>query len=98
MHLVVLSACETALGEEEPGREVATMAWAFSVAGTPSIIASLWPVYDSSTKTLMENFYKNLKENNKANALRSAQLSLLKNPQYSHPFYWATFILIGDWR
>ena len=68
-------------------------------SGARSTIASLWSVEDSATATLMENFYQELAiaQTTKANALRRAQISLLKNPQYTHPFYWAPFVLVGNW-
>jgi CHAT domain-containing protein/lipoprotein NlpI len=98
MALVTLSACETAIGGDKPGLEMESLARAFSIAGSPSIVASLWPVNDRSTQELMVNFYKNLKTMSKVEALRQAQLALMKNHNYAHPFYWAPFILIGDWR
>jgi CHAT domain-containing protein len=98
MDLVVLSACETALGEKDPGREVSALSYAFSVAGSPSIVASLWPVCDPSTQAFMQCYYRDLKKNSKTGALRAAQVSLLKDPRYAHPFFWAPFVLIGDWR
>jgi CHAT domain-containing protein len=98
MDLVVLSACETALGEKDPGREVSALSFAFSVAGSSSIVASLWPVCDPSTQAFMQCYYRKLKKASKTDALRAAQVSLLKDPRYAHPFFWAPFILIGDWR
>jgi CHAT domain-containing protein len=98
MKLVVLSACETALGEKDPGREVSALSYAFSVAGAPSIVASLWPVYDPSTMSLMTEFYRSLPNVSRSASLRQAQLSLLDNPETAHPFFWAPFVLIGDWR
>jgi CHAT domain-containing protein len=100
MQLVTLSACETALGGERPGLEFESMAKAFSLAmeGPPSIVATLWPVADESTKEFMVTFYKELKDNPKSEALRRAQQKLIKSGWYSHPFFWAPFILIGEWR
>jgi len=98
MKLVVLSACETALGEKDPGREVSALSYAFSVAGAPSIVASLWPVYDPSTMSLMTEFYRRLPNASRTASLRQAQLSVLKDPKTAHPFFWAPFVLIGDWR
>ena len=97
--LVTLSACQTAVGERFPGSEIASLASAFSIAGSPSIVASLWPVSDNSTNLLMTGFYTGLKEGRtKGDALQNAQLKLLSDGRYSHPFYWAPFILMGDWR
>ena len=99
--LVTLSACETALGDKDPdGGELTTLADAFSMAGATSVVASLWSVGDESTKEFMVEFYKQLSVSgtSKVSALRSAQLSLMKNPKYSRPLYWAPFVLMGDWR
>lgn len=100
MQLVTLSACETALGGDRPGLEFQSMAKAFSIAmeGPPSIIATLWPVADESTKELMVTFYEDLKDNPKSEALRLAQQKLIHSDKYAHPFFWAPFILIGEWR
>lgn len=97
--LVTLSACRTALGEESPGSEIASLASAFSIAGAPTILASLWPVYDESTAILMNEFYTQLASGKtKSEAIQAAQVKLLSTSRYSHPFYWAPFIMIGDWR
>jgi len=98
--LVVLSACQTGLGKLIRGEGMVGLTRAFMYAGTPSVVVSLWSVSDISTADLMEEFYKNLIKNklSKTDALRKAQLSLISDPKYSHPFYWAPFILIGDWR
>jgi CHAT domain-containing protein/Tfp pilus assembly protein PilF len=98
--LVVLSACQTGLGKLVRGEGMVGLTRAFMYAGTPSVVVSLWSVSDFSTSILMGEFYKNLIKNNltKTDALRKAQLSLIGDPKYSHPFYWAPFILVGDWR
>jgi CHAT domain-containing protein/Tfp pilus assembly protein PilF len=98
--LVVLSACQTGLGKLVRGEGMVGLARAFMYAGTPSVLASLWSVSDMSTASLMGEFYKNLIKNklSKADALRKAQLTLMSDKKYAHPFYWAPFILIGDWR
>ncbi|MEW5989628.1 MAG: CHAT domain-containing tetratricopeptide repeat protein, partial [Chloroflexota bacterium] len=93
--LVVLSACETQVGELSNGDEVAGLNRAFLYAGTPSVIASLWNVNDQATATLMESFYTHLQEGlGKAEALRQAQLDT--RVEYPHPYYWAAFALTGD--
>ncbi|MBI2265906.1 MAG: CHAT domain-containing protein [Armatimonadetes bacterium] len=98
VHLVTLSACQTALGDLNPGAEIASLAQAFSIAGTPSVLATLWSVADRSTAELMGEFYSGLKAGKtKAQALREAQVRLLRDPKYAHPFYWAPFILEGGW-
>jgi CHAT domain-containing protein len=98
--LVTLSACESALGDKEPdGGEITTLAEAFSSAGATTVLASLWSVGDESTKELMVEFYRQLAAGaSKGEALQKAEVTLLKNPKFSRPLYWAPFILMGDWR
>jgi CHAT domain-containing protein len=98
--LVTLSACQTAYGDKDPdGGEVTTLAEAFSSAGATSVLASLWSVADESTKEFMIQFYTQLAAGqSKAASLQSAQIALMKNPKFSHPLYWAPFVLMGDWR
>ena len=76
--LVVLSGCETGLGKLSRGDEIVGLTRAFIYAGTPSVVASLWKVEDQSTAALMGSFYKNLKTKSKAEALRQAQLELIR--------------------
>ncbi|HSE41059.1 MAG TPA: CHAT domain-containing tetratricopeptide repeat protein [Acidobacteriota bacterium] len=96
--LVVLSACKSGLGKEIRGEGITGISRAFLCAGTPSVLVSLWDVYDRSTADLMTSFYKNMETKNlsKAAALRAARLEMMQNPKYSHPYYWAPFILIGQ--
>jgi CHAT domain-containing protein len=95
--LVVLSACETHLGQLRPGDEVIGLNRAFVYAGTPTVIASLWAVDDEATAQLMERFYIHLQNGlSKAQALRAAQKEIRDNPKWAHPYYWAAFILTGD--
>ncbi|MEC4812620.1 MAG: CHAT domain-containing protein, partial [Scytonema sp. PMC 1069.18] len=133
IHLVVLSACQTALAtsqnqnEPQDGVEINTLAYEFMNRGAKSVMASLWKVDDPSTAKIMQLFYKNLATGKmtKSQALRQAQLSMLKGDNYivedgdkrgayvdreqetlprnvqrknsySHPYYWAPFILIGN--
>lgn len=98
--LVTLSACRTALGEGDPdGSEITSLAESFSSAGTPTVVASLWSVEDQSTRKLMEAFYNNWAAGKpKAASMRAAQVTLLQNPATRHPFYWAPFEVLGDWR
>lgn len=99
MRLVTLSACDTAVGEREPGRNLTTLADAFGVAGSPTVIASLWKVSDRSTRELMVGFYKGVKEGKSlAEAMQQAQKALVARPEFRSPFYWAPFVLLGDWR
>jgi len=78
-NLVVLSACETGLGKLSSGDELVGLTRAFIYAGTPSVVASLWSVDDSSTAQFMASFYKNLKTMSKVEALRQAQLNLIRS-------------------
>ncbi|XGV98378.1 MAG: CHAT domain-containing protein [Leptolyngbya sp. BL-A-14] len=121
VQLVVLSACETALGgPDQDGIEISGLSSYFLNAGAKAVVASLWTVDDASTSQLMRSFYSNLSTEStqakmtKAEALRRAQLSLLYSNdgttkgsaglqgtqshagQFSHPFFWAPFILIGN--
>jgi len=97
VRLVTLSACQTALGEVNPGSELTTMADAFALAGATAVVASLWSIEDQATQELMTEFYRRLKAGeNLARALQGAQLKLLEAGKA--PFYWAPFVLIGDWR
>lgn len=97
--MVVLSACETGIGELQKGEGIISLARGFSYAGAKSIITSLWSVNDQSTFQLMESFYQNIKnEVPKDAALRQAKLEYLaKSDNYhAHPFFWGAFISIGD--
>ncbi|MFV0390059.1 MAG: CHAT domain-containing protein [Pyrinomonadaceae bacterium] len=97
--LVVLSACGTGLGEVQTGEGVFGLRRSFVLAGTDSLVISLWSVSDYITRELMTNYYKNLKAGfGRAESLRRAQLQFIKNPRRNHPFYWASFIESGDWR
>lgn len=96
--LVTLSACETALGKEASGDTMVSLETAFLRAGAATIVASLWGVDDEATGLLMKAFYENLRSNGKADSLRAAQVALRGNPRFAFPFYWASFILVGDWR
>jgi CHAT domain-containing protein len=95
--LVVLSACRTALGKNLRGEGVIGLTRSFLRAGASSVAATLWQVEDASTADLMIAFYANLKTStNKASALREAKLSMLKNERLAHPYFWASFVLIGE--
>jgi CHAT domain-containing protein len=93
--MAILSACETALGEQVPGAALITLAAAFSQAGAHAIVASLWKVNDAATRDFMVAFYRALPAVGRAAALQQAQLAVLKNPLTANPHYWAPFILIG---
>ncbi|MEM7586958.1 MAG: CHAT domain-containing protein, partial [Acidobacteriota bacterium] len=97
--LVTLSACDTGRGKVLGGEGLIGLTRAFQYAGARSVLASLWGVGDHSTAELMQRFYRSLEQGEpKAEALRRAQLELLHGAEYSHPFHWAGFELVGDWR
>ncbi len=97
--MVVLSACETGLGELQRGEGVVSLARGFSYAGAKSIITTLWSVSDENTKNLMLPFYQNIKSGmDKDAALRKAKLDYLEQNSHldAHPFYWAGLVAMGD--
>ena len=97
LDLLVLSACETAAGDDRAALGVAGVA---IKSGARSALASLWEVDDAATKELIATFYNNLTSNpagSKAQALKNAQLSLIAQPDFQHPSKWAPFLIIGDW-
>jgi len=71
----------------------------FLYAGAPSVVVSLWSVYAPSAQELMLEFYKLLKKGkDKATALQEAQIEVMEKDEYAHPYFWAPFILVGDWE
>ncbi len=96
VELLVLSACQTAAGDDRAALGLAGVA---IKAGARSALASLWFVNDAATSRLVTEFYRQLRnpELNKAQALQQAQLLLLEQPQYRHPAFWSPFLLIGNW-
>jgi len=96
--LVTLSACRTGLGLLTEGGEIIGMNRSFIYAGAPTVLSSLWSVSDESTAFLMQNFYKKMKTMKKDEALRAAQIELIRSKGFAAPFYWAAFYLTGDWR
>jgi CHAT domain-containing protein len=98
--LVVLSGCETALGKEVRGEGLVGLTRAFMYAGAARVVASLWRVEDRATAELMDRFYRAMlvRGATPAAALRSAQLSLREERRFRQPYYWAPFLLEGDWR
>ncbi len=98
--LVMLSACETGLGKEKRGEGVIGLTRAFMYAGAPTVGVSLWSVADKSTAELMTDFYRRLlgSANSPSVALRDAQLAMINGKKYSAPFYWAPFVLVGEWK
>jgi CHAT domain-containing protein/tetratricopeptide (TPR) repeat protein len=98
--LVVLSACSTALGEPVRGEGLVGLTQAFLHAGVPRLIVSLWDVGDRATGELMKRFYEALLQEGlpPARALREAQISLLSEERWRAPYYWAGFVLEGEWH
>jgi CHAT domain-containing protein len=95
--LVVLSACDTGLGTMVSGEGLVGVTRALLYAGARSVVVSLWQVDDSSTPGLMISFYRHLDQDvDKAESLRQAKLEMIRQGQFSQPFYWAPFILIGE--
>ena len=97
IELLILSACQTAAGDKRAALGLAGVAIR---SGARSTIATLWSIQDDSTAELMTQLYQQLKTSgiSKAEALRQAQLSLLRSPKYQHPYYWSAFVLIGNWQ
>ena len=101
VQLVVLSACDSGQGQVVNGEGIVGLTRGFFYAGAETLIVSLWNVNDQSTAELMKRFYQVLlsgKDLRPAAALRSAQLSLMRDTQWHEPYYWAAFTVQGDWR
>jgi CHAT domain-containing protein len=99
--LVVLSACETGIGELKRGEGIVSLARAFAYSGAKSMVTSLWSVNDKSTMQIMENFYRNLRKGQTKNyALWKAKQDYWEKAkgEFAHPFYWSSFIPIGDMK
>ena len=102
--LVVLSACQTGVGTLQNGAEILGFGYQVQKAGAKASISSLWEVSDGGTQLLMQAFYENLKKGNPSlsSSLREAQLSMIYRPvkqgelEFSHPYYWSAFVLIGN--
>lgn len=97
--LVVLSACESAVGKAVAAEGIFSLSRAFFYAGAPRVLASLWLVDDRATAMLMSRFYRELlvEKRTPAQALRLAQQELASQPRWQSPYYWAGFVLQGDW-
>jgi len=97
--LVVLSSCDSALGKDLESEGIIGLPRGFLYAGAKSVIASLWKVNDDATATLMSRLYARLKKGETpSSALRGAQLEMEKDEQWSNPYYWAAFVLQGEYR
>lgn len=96
--LLVLSACETGLGDVKNGEGVYGLRRALAIAGAESQLISLWAVNDYGTNKLMVSYYQRLIANTaRSEALRQTQLEMLSHPTYQHPYFWAAFVPSGDW-
>jgi CHAT domain-containing protein len=98
--LVVLSACQTGLGKEIRGEGLVGLTRGFMYAGAARVVVSLWSVDDEATSELMSRFYSRMIRDGlpPASALRAAQIELLKQPGWEAPYFWAAFVLQGEWK
>jgi CHAT domain-containing protein len=98
--LVVLSACNSALGREVKGEGVMGLSRAFFFAGARRVVSSLWKVDDEVTSELMAIFYEEMLRNGNtpSAALHYAQMKIAQQNRWKFPYYWAPFVLQGDWR
>jgi CHAT domain-containing protein len=96
IELLVLSACDTATGDD---RAVLGLAGLAVKSGARSTIATLWPVKDKAAEMLMTRFYEQLRQPKitKAEALRQSQINLIRQTDFRHPFFWSAFVLVGNW-
>jgi CHAT domain-containing protein len=100
VELVVLSGCQTALGEQINGEGLIGLTRGFMYAGASRVVASLWSVSDVATASLMADFYRAMQHDGMrpAAALRAAQIQMWKQKHWNSPYYWAAFQIQGDWR
>ena len=98
--LVVLSACETGLGKDVTGEGLEGLTRGFMYAGARRVVVSLWNVNDKATAALMQRLYAGMLRGNKtpAAALRAAQIEMLRMRPWQSPYYWAAFVMQGDWK
>lgn len=98
--LVVLSACETGLGKDVQGEGLEGLTRGFMYAGARRVVVSLWNVNDKATAALMQRLYAGMLRSNKtpAAALRAAQIEMLRTAQWRSPYYWAAFVMQGEWK
>jgi CHAT domain-containing protein len=96
--LIVLSACDTGVGEVKNSSGVYGLRRALALAGAETLVMSLWPVSDRGTRDLMIEYYKALQTGQgRSEAMRQAQLGMLKDEKRRHPYFWASFIVSGEW-
>ena len=97
--LTVLSACQTALGKDTKGEGLVGLTHGFMSAGSKSVVASLWKVDDRATSVLMADFYDSMLRQgmSPAAALRSAKLKMMRDKQWSAPYFWAGFVMQGEY-
>jgi len=98
---VVLSGCETALGKDIKGEGLVGLTRGFMYAGAPRVVASLWQVKDYATANLMSRFYKKTfgpEQQRPAAAMRAVQVEMWREKKWPSPYYWAGFIVQGEWR
>ena len=98
--LVVLSACETGLGKDVTGEGLEGLTRGFMYAGARRVIVSLWNVNDKATAALMQRLYAGMLRSGKtpAEALRAAQIEMLRTRQWQSPYFWAPFVMQGEWN
>jgi CHAT domain-containing protein len=98
--LVVLSACETGLGKDVRGEGLEGLTRGFMYAGARRVVVSLWNVNDKATAALMQRLYTGMLRTDKtpAAALRAAQIEMLRSGQWQAPYYWAAFVMQGEWK
>ena len=98
--LVVLSACQTALGGEIKGEGLIGLTRGFLYAGAPRVVATLWEIDDRTTSVLMKQFYESmlLRGERPAAALRAAQVAMWRTKGWDQPYYWGGFTIHGEWQ
>ncbi|MEB3281297.1 MAG: CHAT domain-containing tetratricopeptide repeat protein [Lyngbya sp.] len=98
--LVVLSACQTGIGQDIRGEGLVSLTRGFMYAGAERIVVSLWSVADNSTSEFMQNYYRKILEtgSNPATAMREVQLEMIQSDNYNAPFFWASFVFQGEWK
>ena len=100
--LLTLSACDTGVGggRDITGKEIEGFGVIAQQQGAKGVLATLWPVADGSTAKLLSTMYQRRQSQglSKIEALRQAQLAMMSQTKYAHPFYWAPFILLGNWQ